>query len=1462
MSFLLLLFVLEAQTYTQEPAEFLKEMEKLFLDQDKKEGKSFIENEFTPFWNGPLTDQDRKEIYTLADGFAKLRLRAFPDYASMYRSLIGLTGDESNLSAWKETMAVLMKGRKNKLQTFNQVMEAYITDAVLLSKSTLEWKVRGNGTFELKGGKEPSLELLDVDLICLAKRDSSVVRATNGVYRILSEKWIGSGGIVDWQRAGLSDKETYAELSNYEIALKSPDFKADSTRFYNPFFSDPLLGRLTEKVLVVKDQESVSYPLFESFEQRLLIRDIAENMDYEGGFSMKGRRLIGTGTSEQLAKITVYRDDTPFIVSRGRVFVIRPDRIASENVAVSIVLSEDSIYHPSVKFRFAKDKKQITLVRGEEGLSKGPFYNSYHDLDMYFEALYWKLDDPSMDLGNLFGSSNTKAAFESKDYYKERRYAALQGIDPIHPLVRVRDLVNKVGSGFYVDDFARFTRLPEADAKKQLIIMANQGFLDYDYETEWIVVRPKLDDYVMNRAGKRDYDILLFNSDGEGEPNASLDLINYDLLLKGVSKIALSDSQRVNIYPDGKMLTLKKDRDFLFSGVTLAGNLELFGTDCRFDYEEFKVDFAQIDSVRLNVVQFEESRDKRLVKVKNALEGGKGVLSIDHPMNKSGQNSKDFPQYPEFTSLEQSFVYYDDQAIQNGSYEREDFFYRVEPYSLDSLDNFVANNIRLEGTLISGIFPNIEKPLTVQPDYSLGFEMSTGSEGLDAYGGKTRFTDRIKLDYNGLSGDGSIDYLTTHAEGEEFIFLPDSTTGTTTSYVNREQTAGLIVPQASAEQVDLAFIPDQDLLRIESLDQMVDAFNGQAAIDGTLELRPDGMTGSGLMDIVNAELSSRAFEFTDHDVFADTSEFRLKGQTADFGFKTEDVNAHVDFVERIGEFKANGEASYVDFPANQYVCFMDKFIWYMDQNDLALEYDGEVSNDFVIDTDLDLTKSNFFSTREDQDSLNFMAPKAVYDIDQSVITCNEIEFIRVADSRIIPDSGSVVIRKRAKMDPLEDAIIKTNFITQYHTIRDANVEIRSRRDYVGAGEYTYVDETGGEQYFDFGDIRVDSSFQTVASGTIAPSADFTLSPAFQYSGDVELFANQKGLIFKGQTRIFHDCEVDKNWMYFESEVDPEEVFIPVDTSLKDDIGLPVGVGLFMDVEEDELYSTFLSGLRFNDDPPVLTSSGVLTFDKNEDSYLVGPQDKLRERNLQGGLVSLSVKDCNIRGEGLMDLTMDMGQVDIRTVGSFVNDTKENSFDFNVMITLDFLFSDDALKKMGADLKSFPNLKPLNFQTAPYMSGIKEIVGIEEADKVISQLTLSGSVKKLPEELESTLVIADVNLKWDPILGSYVSEGPIGLANVGKNEVFAELKGIIQLEKRRTGDAMYIYLELDEDNWYFFNYGRTLMQAYSSNTEFNDIVLGTKEDARESKGQKGEDPYTFMLASKRKVENFLDDIGYK
>lgn len=1456
--------------FTREPQAFYNELKAIFDEVDKKESKALMDEKFEPFWlsANPYTPAQQAKIYDIADGLQKKRFRPFPfiqGYLTCLMAFPGSPQEKEGFDTWLKTLDFLLGKSKANLEAYITMSEGLLNDNTFYSSGTAVWK-SNNSNWKFKfDGKNHSVEFDNFNLVCLAKGDSSVIYATSGEYFPGDERFRGKEGKLTWERAGLNANETYAVIQNvYLISMRSSSLKIDSVLFFNPYFKRPLLGEVEDKILANVTPEKATFPQFSSYDKRLSIPNIFDRVDYSGGFRMEGANLEGFGTGFDPAMVTFKRDNLPQLIAYSQSYTISPSRISSADARIVIVLNNDSVMHPSLSLRFNNENRTLTLVRLDEGFSKSPYYDSYHKLDLYFEALYWNIDDPVIRMGNLFGSSETRAAFESADYFKKIRYTSIQGMDKMNPLYGIRQYARRMNSDVVgADGLANAMGFKLENYVHVLIDLTNKGFIIYDIPTQTVEVKPKLYNYVSAAAGNIDYDVLLFNSDvGDGK-NAELNLINYDLVLKGIDQIQLSDSQNVSIYPKDGIVNIRKNRDFNFGGVVRSGKFEFYGQEYFFNYDKFQIDLITVDSCRIYVEDF-NAKSKALRKVKNVIEGVGGTLQVDNQFNKSGMQPE-FTEYPILTCDRPSFVYYDNKAIQNGVYDRDKVFFELEPFIIDSLDNFATEQIALSGRFVSGgIFPELAEKIGVQKDYSLGFVRATPANGLPLYGTKAIFKNDIILNYKGLQGNGAMEYLTSVSESEQFVFFPDSTKGITESFVNRKQAAGPEVPEAHAEAIDLAFYPAQDILSAGVIKTPIKMFEGQGdLIKGKLNLSPTGLEGDGIMSFSGAELESDLIVYKLESFDSDTAAFRLQAmQESSLAFSTEDVKAHIDFTTRIAEFKSNGDDTKVEFPVNEYYCYMDEFKWFMDRNDIALQSSKEMLSDFVIDTELDMKRSNFFSTAPGQDSLNFMAPKAVYDLKTNTITASEIPYIRLADAKITPSDGQAVIRRKAKIDPLQGATILANFITEYHTIQNAIVTPISRKKYAATGEYYYVDENKKPQLIKLSNISVDTTAQTVATGKISSLEAFFLSPHFEYQGDVSLTANNKFLTFAGSTRIIHNCSgLDRNWMKFTASIDPNEVLIPVDTLLINDRGQSVEVGMNLAKEPYEIYGTFLSATKDPGDVPVVTSRGYLTFNKATQMYEVATKDKLQQKNLPGNYVSLGKESCELNAQGKLNLGENLGQFDLNTIGKLSFQPADEKVQIQVSMAIDFFFNEAALEKMEAYLSKAPDLKPVDFANSNYEYAVREIMGLTESDKVISEMSLSGALKRIPDALSKTIFISDISLTWDPALESFVSTGDIGIASIGKKQFFRKVPGKVVVEKKQAGDVVHIYLEVDDANWYYFNYNRGLLQAFATDKDFNTILMETKDDKRKKAGTKKEFDFTYMLGSKSKQNIFADTFMF-
>ena len=278
----------------------------------------------------------------------------------------------------------------------------------------------------------------------------------------------------------------------------------------------------------------------------------------------------------------------------------------------------------------------------------------------------------------------------------------MMGIDPIHPLAELaRFMARTELTSFSSDQYADFLGLQEEQARMLLIGLTNAGYVDLDIATRMCDVKPRAERHIKARKGVIDHDVIAFYSNPLRSPiNATLSLNNKRLALKGIGRFGVSEAQDVKIIPSGGELTLGENRSFEFDGVIQAGKFELSGASFAFDYDSFKLEVKMAESLRIKAEvdgKFDAYGKPLLRWVESTIEEVTGTLEIDHPNNKSGWKSDRYTQYPILTSREVSHVYYDADMICRGAYHRDDFNYAVDPFVIDSLDNFKRKTSCLRG---------------------------------------------------------------------------------------------------------------------------------------------------------------------------------------------------------------------------------------------------------------------------------------------------------------------------------------------------------------------------------------------------------------------------------------------------------------------------------------------------------------------------------------------------------------------------------------------------------------------------------------------------------------------------------------------------------------------------------------------------------------------------------------------
>jgi hypothetical protein len=1497
-----------SQTFPNTKEKFVKDFQKKISEYSDRDLNKFVKDEFAILL---LETQEFPDDY-----FAKLvescnkmevkRLKVYPEiYNYVYSVTTFVTSKQPKESylAWQSTVDKMLESRQvKKIKSFVEFTAGFLSNGNISTSSNFAWFYLG-GNYAFEFDSKVQVNLSGGNLVCRAIGKSGATRGqtvdslrvldTDGVYDPVLKKWIGNSGKITWNKVGLDPTKNYAELSEYDLSLKSSTIRFDSVSLTTPYFNKPILGTLTDRAFKINREEDKIYPQFLSFEKRLVIDEIVIGVDYVGGFALEGASFVGAGTDLERAMITIKKDGVPFITAKAKEVVVSTEKISVYQGEMALFFKTgDSLSHPGISLSYSLEKKQIQLTRAKSGIGQAPFQDSYHKLDVYVPKIIWNLDEEELHFTYEFGTSQEQrvAQFESQAYFDTRLYDKLQSMEATHPLVAISKYCYKYDEYTLTEGQAATALNKTVEQSKSLLLeLSSLGFISYDSELKTVVVKDKLNNFVRAKVGKRDYDNIVFTSDlrprklsarmvelAVEDPAvtdefnqrnralmlktdfAVMSLVTLDLDLEAVDHVLISANKNTIVFPNDGIVKVKENRDFLYAGWTNAGKLETDVTLASFSYEKFVIKLQKTEESLFRIRPLDKTHGTSGIAMVSRLKGVSGEIQIDDPSNRSGVNT-DFGAFPKLVSVNTTKVFYNYKDIYRGAYDSTRFYYAVVPFTMDSLNNFKESSMRLEGELVSaGIFPTITEPLKIMQDYSFGFSTVAPEGGHEFYGSEAKYENRILLSHNGLQGDGTISFIASTSVSKALSFLPDSTVGYA-NFVNRPVESGVEFPDAHSERAFITYIPKQNILRAASTAKNdISMFNDEAQMRGTVIIRPSGMRGFGLMSFNSSNLISKDFEFKRYDILSDTSSFRLKNQGDDttedaLVFKTDNVKATVSFKDRVGTFNSNDGERKVEFPVNQYVAKMDLFKWMMDDLTIVMEKSDEST--LNIDIGVDLVGSNFYSTHPDQDTLNFRAPRAKFDARKKTIYCSKVEYIDVADARIYPDSMRLNIRKKAKMDPLENATIVANYITKFHRFEKADVEIKARRDYKAEGQYPYYDVDSNVTYIAMKNISLDTSYQTKASGKVSADEDFKLSKEFDYYGDVSIYAANPLISFSGATRINHDCEkFDRNWMAFQSEVDPKNIQIPVVGEMKDLEGGSISAGIVWrdspNTDSIALYPTFLSSLVGPGDPIVMTSSGYLQYDGLTKEFQIASKDKLLDRGEKGNYIALHTESCSMNGDGVIDLGMDYGDVAIETVGVVNYNQSTGKTTMNLTARFDMPLDKNVMEASAERLNEIEGLQPADFSSNTLEQAIVEWDGLKAADKFVEEYVQEGKVKKLPDGLEKSITITGLRLS------SYESsrlqtsglitdvESAVLVSYYGKPVMkYVPLKAFFQqtysgVKGKTNSDMFTVYMDIPGGSSYLYNYKMAqkdgVLKILSSDAELSGAITAIKEDKRKKK----------------------------
>jgi len=791
------------------------------------------------------------------------------------------------------------------------------------------------------------------------------------------------------------------------------------------------------------------------------------------------------------------------------------------------------------------------------------------------------------------------------------------------------------------------------------------------------------------------------------------------------------------------------------------------------------------------------------------------------------------------------------------------FYFELDPFVLDSIDNLTKNSIAFKGRFVSaGIFDDMRQILLVQPDHSLGF-IHDADSAVSAYKCSELLAE-IQMSNRGLKASGQLSYLTTTIHSEEFNLYPDSmNVSAAKKFTIRKQTTGTEFPDVQSEGNRIHWEPKKERMYIYKKDKNFNMYNPETQFDGSYLLTPKGLSGKGRMDIDAADLRSQNIVFKANTLIADSSVFRLRAnKDGPIQFVTVDtLRSVIDFNTRKGRFvpETNKDYTLVQFPANKFAAHIEGMIWDMDGAQLQIGADPvgspiKMPVDFKYKYPNESDGTRYYSTARDADSLNFVAAKAIFDVNKSVLQAEGVNLIKTLDAIIYPGNGELTVTPEGALDNINNAQVLFNDSVMQYKVYDASVRVRGRRQYSGFGKYDYVDETEKTFVIDISKIETDRTGKTIATGAIPAESEFTLSPFFRYHGNITLASAEPLPVFEGVTQIVQKCgTIRPEWFKFKSPINPEDVRIIVDEAPLNASNNKIYNGIYLTNDSTHIYPAFFSTRKNYSDHQLTNASGELVYDKDSMIYFIAHESKLKNRDTIGNLLAFDRDRCLFSGEGRLLLGMDLGRVKTDVTGRITHNLNNRETLMDAMISLNFLFDDALAGMIAAQMEKIETLAGTDMLRPIYIRGMNEWLGVKKAE-TFRRDALLGKVTNFPAELNKTLVLTQLRLHWNRSNRSWRSTGKIGVGNFFGHQVNRLVDGVVEITKRPGGDVLDIYLKMDDDNWIYFGYTRELMQVISSDQAFNDRLKSLPEKQRKMAEKRP--GFTYMIASADKLNSFM------
>ena len=313
LAFLMVAGLVQAQpskTLPTNPGEFIAELSAQLKKFGNKEVQQYAES-FEEKWTvGKFTNREQERFISQVNIMLLKNYSPNPDVLNYVRTFDAIKKEEAFAKIDPEQFflatdsCVLLMDRKRTSKFFS-FMQEFVATGKAFKTSNASWQFTQAdpqlkfGTFlNTDLGKKvsfPYLTFSGTDLKYRNSKDSTLITGTHGDFNIMNKMFNGEGGKIDWSKMKLNAAAVYCELFDYGLNLNYSFVKIDTVLFhYAGLIDKPLKGKFEDINKGYQDINKANYPYFRSYDGGVVIENFIPNVRYEGGFSLRGIRKIGS----------------------------------------------------------------------------------------------------------------------------------------------------------------------------------------------------------------------------------------------------------------------------------------------------------------------------------------------------------------------------------------------------------------------------------------------------------------------------------------------------------------------------------------------------------------------------------------------------------------------------------------------------------------------------------------------------------------------------------------------------------------------------------------------------------------------------------------------------------------------------------------------------------------------------------------------------------------------------------------------------------------------------------------------------------------------------------------------------------------------------------------------------------------------------------------------------------------